>query len=37
MTARQAEKELKANGFKLVENGKFLKIQHFLVFQKVSD
>lgn len=36
MTVRQAEKELKANGFKLVENGKFLKIQHFLIFQKVD-
>jgi len=33
MTAEQAEKELKANGFKLVENGKFMKIQHFLVFE----
>lgn len=37
MTAKQAEKELEANGFKLVENGKFMKIQHFLVFEKVGD
>lgn len=34
MTVAQAKKELKANGFKLVENGKFMKIQHFLVFEK---
>lgn len=37
MTVKQAEKELEANGFKLVENGKFMKIQHFLVFEKVGD
>ena len=34
MTERQAKKELKANGFELIENGKFLPIQHFLIFQK---
>jgi len=34
MTAAQAKKEMKANGFKFVENGKFMKIQHFLVFEK---
>ncbi|NVJ85827.1 MAG: class I SAM-dependent methyltransferase [Algoriphagus sp.] len=34
MTVRQAKKEMEANGFELIENGQFLKIQHFLVFQK---
>lgn len=34
MTVNQVEKELNANGFKLIQNGKFLKIQHFLVFGK---
>ncbi len=34
MTVRQVEKELKANGFKLAENGQFMNIQHFLVFEK---
>ena len=34
MTVEQVEKELSANGFKLVENGQFMKIQHFLVFGK---
>lgn len=34
MTAKQVKKELKANGFKFVENGAFMKIQHFLVFEK---
>jgi beta-lactam-binding protein with PASTA domain len=34
MTVKQAEKELAANGFKLVENGQFMNIQHFLVFKK---
>lgn len=37
MTVKQAEKELSANGFKLVDNGKFMKIQHFLVFEKNVD
>ncbi len=36
MTQKQVEKELNANGFQLVENGKFMKIQHFLVFEKKS-
>ncbi|MFC3880302.1 class I SAM-dependent methyltransferase [Algoriphagus namhaensis] len=36
MTAAQVKKELKANGFKFVENGTFMKIQHFLVFEKDS-
>lgn len=36
MTVKQAEKELTANGFKLVQNGQFMKIQHFLVFEKVG-
>ncbi|MDO8968285.1 class I SAM-dependent methyltransferase [Algoriphagus sp.] len=34
MTVKQVEKELEANGFKLVKNGQFMKIQHFLVFEK---
>jgi precorrin-6B methylase 2 len=34
MTEKQAKKELKANGFGLVENGKFLPIQHYLIFEK---
>lgn len=34
MTEKQAVKELKANGFELVENGKFLPIQHYLIFEK---
>lgn len=36
MTVRQASKELEANGFKLIENGKFLPIQHYLIFQKTD-
>jgi ubiquinone/menaquinone biosynthesis C-methylase UbiE len=36
MTVKQVEKELSANGFKLVENGQFMKIQHFLVFGKTD-
>lgn len=36
MTVRQVEKELKANGFKLLENGQFMNIQHFLVFEKAD-
>lgn len=36
MTEKQAKKELKANGFELVKNGKFLPIQHFLIFEKVK-
>jgi ubiquinone/menaquinone biosynthesis C-methylase UbiE len=34
MTVKQVEKELSANGFKLLQNGKFMKIQHFLIFDK---
>ncbi len=34
MTVDQAVKELGENGFELIENGQFLKIQHFLVFGK---
>lgn len=34
MTVKQVTKELNANGFKLVQNGQFMPIQHFLVFQK---
>jgi len=33
-TVAQISKELKANGFHLVQDGEFLTIQHFLVFQK---
>lgn len=34
MTAAQVKKEMKANGFKFLKNGKFMKIQHFLIFEK---
>lgn len=34
MTVKQVTKELNANGFKLVQNGQFMPIQHFLIFQK---
>lgn len=34
MTVKQVKKELEANGFKLVQNGQFMKIQHFLVFER---
>lgn len=34
MSVKQASKELEANGFKLVEDGEFLPIQHFLLFEK---
>ncbi|RAI92162.1 class I SAM-dependent methyltransferase [Algoriphagus yeomjeoni] len=36
MTEKQAKKELKANGFEFVENGKFLPIQHYLIFEKAD-
>jgi len=36
MTEKQVKKELKANGFEFVENGKFLPIQHYLIFRKVK-
>jgi ubiquinone/menaquinone biosynthesis C-methylase UbiE len=34
MTVKQATKELSANGFHLVEDGEFLPIQHYLLFEK---
>jgi ubiquinone/menaquinone biosynthesis C-methylase UbiE len=34
MTAAQVEKELTANGFHLAEDGEFLPIQHYLLFEK---
>jgi precorrin-6B methylase 2 len=36
MTVEQIEKELHANGFKLTQNGQFMRIQHFLVFEKTD-
>lgn len=36
MTEKQAKKELNSNGFELVENGNFLPIQHYLIFQKAK-
>jgi ubiquinone/menaquinone biosynthesis C-methylase UbiE len=36
MSVRQARKELAANGFKLVKNGTFLPLQHFLLFEKTG-
>ncbi len=33
ISVAQASKEMKANGFKLVQQGDFLPIQHFLVYQ----
>lgn len=37
MTVNQVTKELNANGFNLVQNGQFMNIQHFLVFDKNSN
>jgi precorrin-6B methylase 2 len=34
MTVKQVSKELSANGFHLVQDGEFLPIQHFLLFEK---
>ncbi|MEX2591176.1 MAG: class I SAM-dependent methyltransferase [Anditalea sp.] len=34
MTVKQINKELTANGFHLVQNGQFMRIQHFLVYEK---
>lgn len=34
MSIMQANKELKANGFTLIQDGEFMPIQHFLVYQK---
>ncbi|PZX60479.1 methyltransferase family protein [Algoriphagus ratkowskyi] len=36
MTEKQAVKELKINGFDLVQNGTYLPIQHYMVFQKAK-
>lgn len=36
MTVKQVEKELTASGFKLAQNGQFMNIQHFLVFEKAD-
>ncbi len=36
MTVEQVQKELAANGFRLVQNGQFMNIQHFLVFEKAD-
>lgn len=36
MTVAQVTKELSANGFKMVQNGQFMNIQHFLVFEKTD-
>ncbi len=36
MTIKQASKEMSANGFKLLYNGDFLPMQHFLLFNKSS-
>ncbi|GAB2787622.1 class I SAM-dependent methyltransferase [Rhabdobacter roseus] len=36
LSVAQANKELAANGFRLVERGDFLPIQHFLLYQKVD-
>ncbi|MEO7212510.1 class I SAM-dependent methyltransferase [Mucilaginibacter sp.] len=34
MSVTQVNKEMKANGFHLVQRGEFMPIQHFLVYQK---
>jgi precorrin-6B methylase 2 len=34
MSVKQVNKELKANGFRLVQDGEFLPIQHFLLYEK---
>lgn len=34
MSVKQVSKELEANGFHLVQDGEFLPIQHFLLFEK---
>ncbi|WP_069660126.1 class I SAM-dependent methyltransferase [Arcticibacter eurypsychrophilus] len=34
MSVKQVRKELEANGYHIVQNGQFMPIQHFLVFQK---
>lgn len=37
MSVKQVKKELEASGFKLVKNGKFLPLQHFLLFEKTVE
>ncbi|RZK13208.1 MAG: class I SAM-dependent methyltransferase [Flavobacterium sp.] len=37
MSVRQARKELAVSGFRLVRNGKFLPLQHFLLFEKTGN
>lgn len=37
MSVKQVEKELTAGGFRLIRNGQFMPIQHFLVFQKAGE
>lgn len=34
MSVAQVKKELELNGYRLVQNGQFLPLQHFLVFEK---
>ncbi|RYE49092.1 MAG: class I SAM-dependent methyltransferase [Sphingobacteriales bacterium] len=34
MSVRQVTKELSANGYHLIQNGQFMPIQHFLIFEK---
>lgn len=34
MSVKQVNKELYANGYKLVQDGEFMPIQHFLIYQK---
>ncbi|WP_316848683.1 class I SAM-dependent methyltransferase [Pedobacter agri] len=36
MSVTQVKKELSANGFKLIKNGTFLPLQHFLLFKKTD-
>ncbi|RZK20922.1 MAG: class I SAM-dependent methyltransferase [Pedobacter sp.] len=36
MSVKQVRKELSANGFKLIKNGTFLPLQHFLLFEKTG-
>ncbi|WP_240618449.1 class I SAM-dependent methyltransferase [Pedobacter yonginense] len=37
MSVKQVKKEMQAAGFKLVKNGSFLPLQHFLLFEKIGD
>ncbi len=36
MSIDQTNKEMEANGFKLTDDGEFLPIQHFLLYQKIN-